>query len=432
MKKVLFISYYWPPAGGATTTRILKFYKYLPEFGWEPIILTVENGDFPFIDPQTQKEVRPDTKIYRAKNISLHRIFSIVAKNSKEMFVPFAFTEKNNKGLKGKLSRWVKYNAIPDTRFLWKRFAIKKGLQIIRENDIKLIFSSSPPQTNHCIAVELSRKTGIPCVGDLRDPWTDVYWLQTNSQRWKWIHNLDQKIEKRTLNSMAAITTIGPSLVNLFQKKVNKPVYLIYNGFEPLDVDFVPRKNAKWTITYAGSISIEQDIQAFCKAIEVLVQNENIREKITIQFIGNFPEFVKQKLRQYSVFEMITFLPYMPADEVKRYLVSSDVLLLFIHVTPEGGVINYKMYDYLATYKPILAYGPTQGDAAKILHRANAGRMFEYDNVADSANYLLSLYEKWEKGEPAVEIDKEYVMTFSRRNLTRQLAEIFDKYYRKS
>ncbi|HQE95930.1 MAG TPA: glycosyltransferase family 4 protein [Candidatus Marinimicrobia bacterium] len=432
MKKVLFISYYWPPAGGATTTRILKFYKYLPEFGWEPVILTVEDGDFPFIDPQTQKEVRPDTKIYKAKNISLHRLFSKVAKNSKEMFVPFAFTEKNSKGIQGKLSRWVKYNAIPDTRFLWKRFAIKKGLQIIRENDIKLIFSSSPPQTNHCIAVELSRKTGIPCVGDLRDPWTDVYWLQTNSQRWKWIHNLDQKIEKRTLNSMAAITTIGPSLVNLFQKKVNQPVYLIYNGFEPLDIDLPPRKNAKWTITYAGSISIEQDIQAFCKAIEVLIQNENIRENIIIQFIGNFPEFVKQKLRQYSVFEMINFLPYMPADEVKQYLVSSDVLLLFIHVTPEGGVINYKMYDYLATYKPILAYGPTQGDAAKILRRANAGRMFEYDNIADSANYLLSLYEKWEKGEPAIEIDKEYVMTFSRRNLTRQLAEIFDKYYRKS
>jgi hypothetical protein len=98
MKKVLFVSYYWPPAGGATTTRILKFYKYLPEFGWEPIVLTVENGDFPFIDPQTLKEVRPDTKIYKAKNISLHRIFSIVAKNSKEMFVPFAFTEKNNTG----------------------------------------------------------------------------------------------------------------------------------------------------------------------------------------------------------------------------------------------------------------------------------------------------------------------------------------------
>ncbi|HPC35215.1 MAG TPA: glycosyltransferase family 4 protein [Candidatus Marinimicrobia bacterium] len=431
MKKVLFVSYYWPPAGGATTTRILKFYKYLPEFGWEPIILTVENGDFPFIDPQTLNEVRPDTKIYRARNISLHKLFAKVAKNSQDMFVPFAFTEKNNKGLKSKLSRWVKYNAIPDTRFLWNRFAVKKGLQVIRENDIQLIFSSSPPQTNHCVATELSRKTGIPCVGDMRDPWTDVYWLQTNSQRWQWIHKIDQKIEKRTLNSMSAITTIGPSLVNLFQQKVNKPVYLIHNGFEPINPDITPLKNTKWTITYAGSISIEQDIHAFCKAVEILMQNEKIRENIAIQFIGNFPEFVKQKLQQYSFFETIEFLPYMPADKVKQYLVSSDVLLLFIHVTPEGGVINYKMYDYLATRKPILAYGPTQGDAAKILQRANAGKMFEYDDIANSASYLLDLYAKWEQGEPAVEIDEEYVMTFTRHNLTRKLAEIFDIYCKK-
>lgn len=432
MKKVLFISYYWPPAGGATTTRLLKFYKYLPEFGWEPIVLTVENGDFPFVDPETLKDVRPDTLIYKAPNISLHRIFAKMAKNSKDMFVPFAFTEKNSKGIKNRLSRWVKYNAIPDTRFLWKKFALKKGLQIIREHDINLIFSSSPPQTNHRIATELSRLTGIPCVGDMRDPWTDVYWLQTHSQRWKWIHKRDQRIEKRTLSAMAAITTIGPSLVDLFQKKVSVPVYLIHNGYEPVDIDIPLCKNSKWTITYAGSISIEQDIDAFCKAVEILIQNEDIRHNISIRFIGNFPEFVKQKLRLYSFFEIIDFLPYIPADQVRQHLVSSDLLLLFIHVTPEGGVINFKMYDYLAARKPILAYGPTWGDAAQILHRARAGRMFEYDNIEEAARYLLDLYEKWKTGQSGVEIDQEYILKFTRRNLTRKLAEIFNNCYKKT
>lgn len=432
MKKVLFISYYWPPAGGATTTRILKFYKYLPEFGWEPIILTVENGDFPFIDPQLSAEVRQDTVIYKTKNISLHRLFAKMAKNSQDMFVPFAFTEKKNKGIQGRLSRWVKYNAIPDTRFLWRQFAIKKGMQIIQEHDIDLIFSSSPPQTNHCIATELSRRTGIPCIGDMRDPWTDVYWLQTSSQRWKWIHKRDQRIEKRTLNAMAALTTVSPSLVSLFQKKFRAPVYLINNGYEPIDTGIAPRKNSKWTITYAGSISIEQDIQAFCKAIEILFHTVDIRDKISVQFIGNFPEFVKQKLRQYSFYEIINFLPYMSAEQVKQSLFFSDVLLLFIHVTPEGGVINYKMYDYLAVRKPILAYGPIQGDAAKILHRANAGKMFEYENIEGSAQYLLELYNNWKTGKSDIEINDEYILNFTRRNLTKKLADIFGRYCNKT
>jgi len=359
-------------------------------------------------------------------------MFAKVAKNSKDMFVPFAFTEKNSKGIKSRLSRWVKYNAIPDTRFLWKRYAIKEGLKVIREHDVDLIFSSSPPQTNHLVATALSRITGIPCVGDMRDPWTDVYWLQTDSQRSKWIHNLDKKIEKRTLSAMAAITTIGPSLVKLFQEKVSAPVYLIHNGYEPIDINIPLRINSKWTITYAGSISIEQNIDAFCKAVEILIRKRDIRDNIAIQFIGNFPEFVKQKLRPYSFFEIIDFLPYMPAEQVRQHLIASDLLLLFIHVTPEGGVINYKMYDYLASRKPILAYGPTRGDAAQILHQARAGRMFEYDNVEDSARYLLELYEKWKKGESGVEIDEKYIINFTRRNLTRKLAEIFDSCYKQS
>lgn len=430
MKKVLFVTYYWPPAGGATTTRVLKFYKYLPEFGWEPIILTVENGDFPYIDPKLQGEIRQDTLIYRAKNLSLHKTFAKFARNSQDVFVPFAFTQKSEKSLSQKISRWVKYNAIPDTRFLWRNFAIKAGMRILRSHPIDLIFSSSPPQTNHCVAVELSRRTGIPCVGDMRDPWTDVYWLQTDSQRWQWIHNLDKKIENRTMNSMAAITTVSPGLVRVFSQKFRPPVYLIYNGFEPFDGDTTPPKNKQWTITYAGSVSAEQDVSPFCQAIEILSKQIDLRANVRIRFIGNFPEFVKERMAQYSFFDQIEFISYMPAAEVRQYLLASDVLLLFIHVTPEGGVCNYKMYEYLSVRRPILAYGPTWGDAAAILQRANAGKMFEYNDAAGSARYLLNLFEDWRAGRTLPAIDKEYVMSFTRRNQTKKLAEIFDKHCR--
>lgn len=425
LKKVLFVTYYWPPAGGATIARILKFYKYLPEFGWEPVILTVKKGDFPFIDPNLQKEVRPETEVFATKNISMHRMMSRMMRNPGDMFVPFAFTEKTPKGWKGRLSRWVKYNAIPDTRFLWKRYAVKKGLQIIREHQIDLIFSSSPPQTNHCIAAKLSRLSGVPCVGDLRDPWTDVYWLKTNPLRWKCIQKRDVKIERRTLNSMQAITTVSPSWVKLFSAKTQTPVHLVYNGFEPIERTSVSQ-NEQFTITYAGSISIEQDISTFCKALEIVGQNIDIQKDIKIQFIGNYPDFVKEQLQSFSFKNTVSFLPYMPASDVQQYLVSADLLLLFVHLTPDNGAINYKLYDYLATGKTILGYGPVDGDAADILHQSGSGKMFGYGDEIASAKFIAECMLHKKSGNIQVVQNHEFVNQFTRKNQTAVLAGVFN------
>lgn len=427
LKKVLFITYYWPPAGGAAIERILKFYKYLPEFGWEPIILTVDKGDFPFVDEDLISEIRENTIVYRSDNFSLHKVFSIFSKEkSEESLKPFAFTDTNQKGFKAKLSRWVKFNAIPDTRFLWKYYAIKKAKQICKEHKIDLIFSSSPPQTNHIIATKVSKATGIPCVGDFRDPWTDVYWLKTFPLRWKLIHYFDKKLEKRTLDRMTAITTVSPSWVELFQSKTKSPVHLVYNGFDNEINISNKTQNSKFTIRYTGSLSLEQDISVFMKALDLLDAKLDLKQNFNIEFIGNFPEFVKDKISSFKTAHQVKILPYVSSKEAYDLMNASDMLLLFIHLTPDNGVINYKIYDYLSTAKTILAFGDKNGDAAQIIEKSRAGKMFEYSDDKSVATFIEEKFLEFKEKEFKNSINVEFVSSFKRKVLCKRISEIFN------
>lgn len=428
LKKVLFITYYWPPATGASIERILKFYKYLHEYGWEPIILTVNNGDFPLIDENTVKEIRENTIVYKTKNFSLHKIFNLLSlKKPDSKFKPFEFTNHNAKGLSTKISKWVKFNSIPDTRIFWMFFALKKAKKICKEHKIELIFSSSPPQTNHLIATKLSKATGIPCVGDLRDPWTDVYWLKTFPIRNKLIHKLDKKIEISTLNSFNTITTVSPAWVKLFQAKTSTPVKLIYNGFDSELVNFQKQKNKKFTIRYLGSLSYEQDLTSFIKSLELLNKNIDLISSFSIEFYGNFPDFVKTNILQYEVGKIVKFFPYVSSSEAYNLMQTADLLLLFIHLTPDNGAINYKLYEYLSTGNSILAYGNSNGDAANILLQSELGKIFSYSEIESVTNYIEQLYNYYLKDETVLLANNNFIRTFSRRALCSDLAQIFNE-----
>lgn len=428
LKKVLFITYYWPPAGGAAIERILKFYKYLPEFGWEPIILTVDKGDFPFVDEDLLSEIRDNTIVYRSDNFSLHKVFSFFSKEkSEESLKPFAFTDTNQKGIKSKLSRWVKFNSIPDTRFLWKYYAIKKAKQICKEQKIDLIFSSSPPQTNHIIATKVSKDTGIPCVGDFRDPWTDVYWLKTFPLRWKLIHYFDKKLEKKTLDRMTAVTTVSPSWVKLFQSKTKSPVHLVYNGFDNEINTSKKIQNPKFTIRYTGSLSLEQDISVFLRALDLLDSKYELTLDFNIEFIGNFPEFVKEKISSFKSGQHVKILPYVSSNEAYSLMNTSNMLLLFIHLTPDNGVINYKIYDYLSTTNTILAFGDKSGDAAQIIENSGAGKMFEYSDDKSVAKFIEEKFLEFKEQEFKNSINVEFVSNFKRKVLCEKMANIFNE-----
>lgn len=430
MKKVLFITYYWPPAGGAPINRILKFYQYLHEFGWEPVILTTEGGDFPFEDESLLKEVRPDTKVYRSKGLSLHKIFSSVSPKSKKNFVPYGFTDTSKNSFMDKLSRWVKYNFIPDTRFPWYFSTVSKAVKIVQDEKIDLIFSSSPPQTNHLIARKVARKTGLPWVADFRDPWTDVFWLLNNSIRWKWIHNIDKRIERRTIAKMDAVITVGTSLVEILQRKTNKKIHLISNGYDDTyfrDLHYV--KNPKFRITYAGSLSKEQDPVCFFNALELLKDNKEFFDNAEVFFLGNFPTYLYDLVNQSSYQDKTSYSPYTFYTDSLKSIAASELLLLIVPETDDNKcILTSKLFDYMGACRPILAYGPLDGDAAKVLQQAEAGEMFDYTDSRRSADYILKSFQVWKSDTMGVQLQPEKIEQYTRRNLTKQLAAIMDSF----
>ncbi len=425
LKKVLFISYYWPPAGGAPINRILKFYKYLPEHGWEPVILTVDKGDFPFIDESLSAELRADTKIFRAKNLTFPTFLKSTGKGEKK-YVPYGFTDSTKKSFKNRLTRWLKFNAVPDTRILWKLRAVKKAIEIIRDEQIDLIFSSSPPQTNHIIAATASKKTGVPWVGDFRDPWSDVFWLKSQNIRLRCLQNIDRKIEKRTIAGMNALVTVSPSWVTLFKNKSKVSVHLIYNGYDAEFFKEQPaRKDHRFVITYAGSMSYEQRPVAFIEAIQKLSGNKEFMHDLEVRFVGNFPDFLDKMIEGSGFTSSFVNLPFKSMKEAIVDMQNSDLLLVIVPENNDFGVIPSKLYDYLAARKPILGFGHPECDTAGIMSNTKTGKFFANDEVDSSAAFILDVYNKTKRGELYTDPGND-VSQFSRRALTSSLAKIFD------
>jgi glycosyltransferase involved in cell wall biosynthesis len=425
LKKVLFISYYWPPAGGAPINRILKFYKFLPEYGWEPVILTVDKGDFPFIDESLSAELRSDSKIFKAKNFKFPKFLTSGGKGEKK-FVPYGFTDSTKKSLKNRLSRWLKFNAVPDTRILWRFKAVKMAIQIIKDENIDVIFSSSPPQTNHIIAAQAAKRTGIPWIADFRDPWSDVFWLKSQNIRLGCLQRLDRRIERKTISRMNEIITVSPTWVKLFENKSNKSVHLIYNGY---DEDFFApekmRNDNKFVITYAGSMSYEQRPYAFFEALKRLKHNPQFIQNLEVRFVGNFPDFLNTMTMESGLASNIVHFPFKNMKDAIADMQNSDLLLIIVPDNNDFGVIPSKLYDYLAARKPVLGYGHPQCDTAKIIQKTSSGKLFASDDAVQSSAFIEEIYNMTIKKELYISPENN-VDEFSRRNLTKSLAKIFD------
>ncbi|HPS82863.1 MAG TPA: hypothetical protein PLA88_01005 [Bacteroidales bacterium] len=429
MRKVLFITYYWPPAGGTLVNRMLKFYQYLPEYGWDPVVLTVENGFHTFSDESLIDIVRPQTMVYRSKGFRFFGLLKIFLPKSGNTTIPYGFTDSSKKSLKNKLQRWGKYNMIPDTKYSWKFGTVRQAVKIIRKEKIDLIFSTSPPQTNHIIARKAARKTGIPWVADFRDPWTDAYWINDpETLRWRVIHAIDKRIEGKTINAMSAMTTTGPSMVEIMQNKTKVPVTEITNGFDDACFEGLHyTANEKFRITFAGSLSQQHSPKCFFDAITTLCSNSDFASRFEIVFMGNFPNFLKELIAQYDFKDAVKLIPYQPFQQALEFISLSELLMVMIPNTPDNKVyIPLKVYDYMGSGRPILAYGPLEGDTASILERTATGKIFDYAQIEESAKYIQSIFEKWKNGEQTTS-DKEVVNTYTRRNLTGKLARLFDQ-----
>ncbi len=432
MKRVLIISYYWPPAGGPGSQRGVKFAKYLPQFGWEPIILTVKNGEFPYIDNSLIQDVPKEITECHTKSWEPFRLFKKWTNRSQEETLPVGLLTMKQSSMKGKIASYVRVNMfIPDARIGWMPFAVKAGLKIIKENKIDAIFTSSPPHSSQLIGLLLKKLTGIPWVADLRDPWTGIRYYKS-TKRVKLANILDALFEKRVLNLADRITTVSNSFVKEFlrrgQIKYSNKYCVLPNGFDDADFSSIQTsKSDKFIILHTGNLSSQQNPAILLKSVHHLINKRpEIGEKFLLKFVGRVHPGVVNSLKEFDLEKYSVIQGFVPHRDILVEMKNASVLLMVVPEIEENeGIIPGKFFEYIGAARPVLVIGPPFGDAGKIIAGATNSTICHYDDEQGCAQFIESMYELW-KSDQLPETEREFRKPFSRINLTEQLANLLN------
>ena len=410
MKKVLVITYYWPPRGGAGVQRWVKFIKYFKDQNINPFIISVDPdfASYPLIDNSLKNDIPDNTNVYLTKTNEPYSFYKKINNNQ----TPYAgFANEGRPNFFQKIARFIRGNFfIPDSRKGWNNFAYKKAVEILEKENIDTVITTSPPHSTQLIGLKLKETQNIKWIADLRDPWTDIYYYKSMLHT-KWAKQKDLNYEKRVIEKSDKVVVVSDSIKQLLLNKSNlvkeSKIHIIPNGFD--DDDFLvssKNNNSKFLLSYVGTITKDYPLDSIKKSISNL--------NINLEFTGKADEPTKLLLN-----EVASFNNHVKHKESINLLLASDMLLLVIpKISNNKGILTGKLFEYLGARKPILCIGPTDGDAAKIIEECKAGKTFDYSDE----NGIYDFIETYMSNEFIFE-NKNY-LKYSRRNLTKNLSKI--------
>lgn len=421
-KKVLIITYYWPPSAGSGVQRWLKFAKYLPEFGWEPVIFTPENPDFDLQDESLLKEIKPDLEVLK---FPIWEPYSLFRSLKREKIKDTSkVLEKKDKSTVDRLGIWARANfLIPDPRIFWVKPAIEFLQGILSINQIEAIITTGPPHSLHLIGRELKRKTNIFWLADFRDPWSQWEFFDTLPMT-SLVRKKHQKMELTVLQEADIVTTISPTFQQDLANMAGKNVSLLTNGFDPDDLpdnwDSKGNPTESIEIIYTGVIDAIRNPIPFIRAFQKVYQEKKIEAHL--RFVGKVSATVEEFVHKDPwLKDYIHFEGYVSHQEVFKYYKKADLLLLILTDSKNAkGNIPGKIFEYLATGRPVLALGDPKGDSAQILHVSPKNAVFKHTDQ-EGIEAFLSQFNP----NPSSE-DKADTAQYSRRNLTKTLAKLLD------
>jgi len=428
LKKVLIITYYWPPSGGAGVQRWLKFTKYLPEYGWQPIIYTCENPEYPVEDHTLFDDIAPNTIVLKNKIIEPYKFYKIFTQKKLKERVQAGFINENKKkGIVDKISVWIRGNFfIPDARMLWINPSAKYLLKYLKENPVDVLVSTGPPHSMHLIAYKITRKLKIPWLADFRDPWTEIDFY-SQLMLTGWADRKHHKLEKVVLDNADVITAISEHCKIGLQNKTKTLVEVVTNGFDEDDYkDIKPKKSGKFIITHLGSMNADRNPKILWKTLEkIKSENPRFGKNLIIRLIGKTDIEAIESLKKHNLIENLDNKKYLPHKEAIELAAESSVLLLPINNTPNAmGILTGKLFDYIALKIPILCIGPTNGDASNIINKTNAGFCVDFDDDKNTEKILMDLFDK-HNNNTAISPNNN-IYEFSRNELTKKLVNILN------
>jgi glycosyltransferase involved in cell wall biosynthesis len=432
LKKVLILSYYFPPSGGPGVQRVLKFVKYLPQFGWEPIVLTVDGGDFPARDESLLNEIPPSTKVYRTKIFEPYRLYRrLTGKvSTAPVDVENISMGDRKQSVTERLAGFVRETFfIPDARIGWYPYAVPAAMEIVKEEKVDALYSSSPPYSSAVIAREIHKRTGLPWIAGFRDPWIGFI---SSPHRWFFPRRIDQYLERSIFEEANLVECAWRGIVKDFQTKyphVN-PLKCLHlpNGFDPEDYpshDVVAHE--KFTVAYTGSMYGRRNPATFLRAVESLVQEGAVNEnKICLKFVGRFGADVLAMFNTTTLRRVIEVVPYVTHSESIQELLKADCLLLIVDESKESSeIVPGKVFEYLGAYRPILALAQ-KGAIAEILEETKSGTAVPNQDIDGIKRTFIENYENFVYHKKDFRPDESKIKQYERREITRRLAGLLD------
>jgi len=430
MQKVLIITYYWPPSGGSGVQRWLKMSKYLPEFGWQPVIYTADNAEYPVEDFSLEKDVLTGTVVLKQPIVEPYNLYKRFLGIKKEKRIQAGFLSTDHKpSFKENLARWIRGNFfIPDARCLWVKPSVKYLLNYLKENPVEAIISTGPPHSMHLIALKLHKKTGIPWIADFRDPWTEIDFYG-ELKLTGWADRKHRRLEKNVLLNANKVVAVGWEMAKGLGKIARKEVEIVPNGFdfEIKNKDSRAVLTDKFSITHIGIITPSRNIDCLWEAIGELVKEEpEFAKNLEIKLIGTIDKSVESSLKKQGIFGYTSVVNQMPHDKVVEEQRSSRVLLLLVNNSPNAkSIITGKIYEYLYAKRPILAIGPEDGDAARILNDTGAGIVVDFNDKTRMKTKIWELFSLF-KTDTLVGPNNPTIEKYSRKYQAGQFAQLLE------
>lgn len=430
MKKVLIISYYWPPAGGISPLRCLKIAKYLREFGWEPVVYSPTNASYPIIDNSYFKDIPPNMEELKGNIVEPFTLFKLLSGKKKDTQLNNIFhVRDNNENFVDKLGKWIRSNFfIPDARALWVKPSVKRLYNFIKNNQVDAIFTDGPPHTNTLIGHKLKLKTGLPWLSDYQDPWTQVDYYEKLSLT-KWADKKHRKLEKECLTNADALTIASDSWSADLGELANKKVDVLYYGYDEDDFkDLQYNLSRKFSIFHGGLLGYDRSPDLLFDVLVELVEEKKILlSEIELNFAGQVDFTIKEKLSTSILHDVVNYLGTLQRTDVLKHLINSQINLLPINKAKNSaGRIPGKLFELLRAKRPILCLINQPCDSGMIVEKTFSGKAINYLDKASMKEFLAERYKLYKLGKNFLSNQKN-IDQFSNFEQTKKVAKILDK-----
>lgn len=435
MKRVLIISYYWPPTGGSGVQRWVKFAKYLPSEGWQPVIYTPDNPEQLAVDHSLEAEIPAEAEVIKTHITEPYELYKKFLRKSGHSAEAVEVNPVNaqNKSFLQKVAMWVRGNLFrPDPRCLWIGPSVRFLKKYLEEHPVDLIVSTGPPQSMHLIGRRLALETGLPWIADFRDPWTKIFYFKHLSmtratERWH------KKMEKKVLDQASAVVAVSPLVQQDFQMMTQTPVELITNGFDECDFSSEICKEAfggpkkDFVITHTGLFASDGNPTTLWEVLaEKCRKDEHFRKLLKIKLIGKTDEQICASIRKAGLTENMCDLGYQPHAVAIEEQRNASLLILPLRKEPEyKAVLPGKLFEYLASWRPVLGIGQPDGAMSMILNTTKTGIVLNWDDKASISRFINLCWENHLNGTLTVE-DTD-LSQFTRRELTRKMVRLFER-----